>query len=126
MGELLRRYWLPAVKSDEVVEPDGAPLRLRLLGEALIVFRDTEGRVGILDQFCRHRLDAGDAGDLCHRIPHQLDLRKGAALGNDRLAFQVGKHRDPAALADKHPAERGLALDDQLDVDFFLKLWVPL
>lgn len=55
MGNLLRRYWLPAVKSDEVPEPDGAPLRLKLMGEDLIVFRVTDGRVGVLDQVCPHR-----------------------------------------------------------------------
>ena len=55
MGRLMRRYWIPAVRADEVAEPDGAPLRLRLLSEDLIVFRDTQGRVGVLDQFCAHR-----------------------------------------------------------------------
>ncbi|MGH7041117.1 MAG: Rieske 2Fe-2S domain-containing protein [Acetobacteraceae bacterium] len=55
MGDLIRRYWIPAVRSDELPAPDGPPLRLRLLGEELIVFRDTEGRVGVLDQFCLHR-----------------------------------------------------------------------
>ena len=55
MGRLLRRFWLPALRSDEIPEPDGPPIRLKLLGEDLIVFRDTLGRVGILDQFCRHR-----------------------------------------------------------------------
>ena len=55
MGNLLRRYWLPAVQSDEVANPDGPQVRLKLMGEDLIVFRDTKGRVGILDQFCPHR-----------------------------------------------------------------------
>ena len=55
MGDLMRRYWVPALRSEEIAEPDGAPLRLRLLGEDLIAFRDTAGRVGILDQFCPHR-----------------------------------------------------------------------
>ena len=50
MGNLLRRYWLPAVQSDEVANPDGPQVRLKLMGEDLIVFRDTKGRVGILDQ----------------------------------------------------------------------------
>ena len=54
MGELLRRYWLPALLSREV-ERDGAPLRVRLLGEDLIAFRDTEGRVGLLREHCSHR-----------------------------------------------------------------------
>ena len=55
MGNLIRRYWIPAVRSDELPAPDCPPLRLRLLGEDLIVYRDTLGRVGVLNQFCLHR-----------------------------------------------------------------------
>ncbi len=54
MGELLRRYWTPALLSREV-EADGAPVRVRLLGEDLIAFRDSAGRVGLLDEHCSHR-----------------------------------------------------------------------
>ena len=49
MGNVFRRYWLPALLSSEVGQPDGAPVRLRLLGEDLVAFRDSEGRVGIVD-----------------------------------------------------------------------------
>lgn len=55
MGNLIRRYWIPAVRSDELPAPDCPPIRLKLLNENLIVFRDTRGRVGVLDQFCLHR-----------------------------------------------------------------------
>jgi phthalate 4,5-dioxygenase len=55
MGNLLRRYWLPALLSEEVGEADGAPVRVRLLGEDLIAFRDTAGRVGLVAAFCPHR-----------------------------------------------------------------------
>ena len=55
MGELMRRYWLPAVLSWELPEPDCPPVRVKLLGEALVMFRDTEGRIGLLDEFCAHR-----------------------------------------------------------------------
>ncbi len=55
MGELLRRFWLPAMLSDELPANDCVPVRLRLMGEDLIVFRDTEGKVGVLDAFCPHR-----------------------------------------------------------------------
>jgi len=55
MGELLRRFWLPALMEEEVHENDGAPVRLRLLGEDLMAFRDTEGRLGVLDAYCPHR-----------------------------------------------------------------------
>jgi phthalate 4,5-dioxygenase len=54
MGELMRQYWLPAAMSSEV-EADGAPIRLMLLGEQLIAFRDTSGRVGVMDHRCPHR-----------------------------------------------------------------------
>ena len=50
MGETMRRYWLPALLSTELPEPDCDPIRLRMLGEDLIGFRDTNGDVGILDE----------------------------------------------------------------------------
>ena len=46
MGELMRQYWIPAAQSSEL-ERDGAPIRLMLLGEKLIAFRDSAGRVGV-------------------------------------------------------------------------------
>jgi phenylpropionate dioxygenase-like ring-hydroxylating dioxygenase large terminal subunit len=55
MGELFRRFWLPAMLSDELPENDCEPVRLRLLGEDLIVFRDSDGKVGVLDAYCPHR-----------------------------------------------------------------------
>jgi nitrite reductase/ring-hydroxylating ferredoxin subunit len=55
VGELFRRYWLPALLAMELPEPDCAPVRLKLLGERLIAFRDTQGRLGLLDEFCAHR-----------------------------------------------------------------------
>ena len=55
MGSTMRRYWIPALLARELAEADGAPVRVRLLGEDLIAFRDTEGRVGLLDEFCPHR-----------------------------------------------------------------------
>ncbi len=54
MGELMRQYWIPAAKSSEVPSK-GDPLRLMLLGEKLIAFRDGIGRVGVLDHRCPHR-----------------------------------------------------------------------
>jgi phthalate 4,5-dioxygenase oxygenase subunit len=55
MGEMFRRYWLPVATSAQLPEPDGDPLRLRLLGEDFVAFRDTSGRVGLLDELCMHR-----------------------------------------------------------------------
>ena len=54
-GKLFRRYWWPLCLSIELPENDGAPLRLRLLGEDLIAFRDTSGAVGLVDAYCPHR-----------------------------------------------------------------------
>ena len=55
MGKLLRRYWLPALLSEELPEPDGSPVRVRLLAENLIAYRDTGGKVGLLRESCAHR-----------------------------------------------------------------------
>ncbi|CAH2894419.1 MAG: Phthalate 4,5-dioxygenase oxygenase subunit (EC [uncultured Paraburkholderia sp.] len=55
MGRLMRRHWTPVCLIEEVSEPDGAPVHARVLGEDLVVFRDTEGRVGVLDEHCPHR-----------------------------------------------------------------------
>src|SRR5579862_2260482 len=55
-GQYFRRYWLPALLSSELPMPDCPPVRLRMMGEDLIAFRDSQGRIGILDEFCPHRL----------------------------------------------------------------------
>jgi phthalate 4,5-dioxygenase len=55
MGELMRRHWMPVCLIEEVSKPDGAPVKARLFGEDLVVFRDTKGRVGVLDEYCPHR-----------------------------------------------------------------------
>src|SRR6266403_5667578 len=55
IGELSRRYWLPVLLAQELPEPDCAPVRVKLLGERLIAFRDTQGRIGLIEEFCAHR-----------------------------------------------------------------------
>jgi phthalate 4,5-dioxygenase len=55
MGELMRRYWIPALLSEEIPVPDCPPVRVRLLGEDLVAFRDSQGRVGLLGEHCAHR-----------------------------------------------------------------------
>ena len=55
MGRLMRRHWLPVCMAEEVTESDGAPVRARLLGEDLVVFRDTSGKLGVLGERCLHR-----------------------------------------------------------------------
>ena len=55
MGELLRRFWMPALLSEELPERDGPPKKIRILGEDLLAFRDSNGRVGIVEPHCPHR-----------------------------------------------------------------------
>lgn len=55
MGEVFRCYWIPALLAEELPEPDCPPVRVELLSEKLVAFRDTEGRLGLLDEFCAHR-----------------------------------------------------------------------
>jgi phenylpropionate dioxygenase-like ring-hydroxylating dioxygenase large terminal subunit len=55
MGELMRRYWIPAAFSHQIATPDSPPIRVKLLCENLVLFRDTSGRVGLIDERCPHR-----------------------------------------------------------------------
>ena len=55
MGEFMREYWVPALQSSELPGPDSDPVRIRLLGEDLIAFRDSTGTVGLVDNYCPHR-----------------------------------------------------------------------
>lgn len=56
MGQMMRRYWVPACLAEEVAEPGGAPVRTQIFGDRLVVFRDSEGRLGVVDERCPHRL----------------------------------------------------------------------
>src|SRR5436305_1239106 len=55
MGELLRRFWLPVLLSEELPEADGPPKKIVVMGEELLAFRDSRGLVGVIDQHCPHR-----------------------------------------------------------------------
>lgn len=55
MGQMMRRYWIAACLSEEISAPDCDPVRVRLFGEDLVAFRDSEGRVGLLEEACPHR-----------------------------------------------------------------------
>jgi phthalate 4,5-dioxygenase len=55
MGELFRSYWLPALLAEELPENDCPPVRVKLLSERLLAFRDSEGGYGLVDEFCAHR-----------------------------------------------------------------------
>ncbi len=54
-GELFRRYWIPALLIEEIPAPDCPPVRVKLLGEELVAFRDSRGRIGLLAEHCSHR-----------------------------------------------------------------------
>src|SRR5207248_11740630 len=55
MGTLMRHYWIPGALASDLPEADGAPMRLRLLGENLIAFRVTSGQIGVIQNNCPHR-----------------------------------------------------------------------
>jgi phthalate 4,5-dioxygenase oxygenase subunit len=55
MGGLIRRYWIPALFAEQLPGPDCDPVRVKLLGESLVAFRDTLGRIGLLQEHCPHR-----------------------------------------------------------------------
>lgn len=55
MGQYFRRFWQPVALLEEIDEPDGPPVRVDVLGEQLVLFRDTEGRIGLLERACPHR-----------------------------------------------------------------------
>src|SRR3984957_3999649 len=55
MGNLMREYWVPAMLSQELPNPDSDPVRVMLLGEQLIGFRDPSGKVGLIANLCTHR-----------------------------------------------------------------------
>lgn len=55
MGDMFRQYWIPALLADELPENDCPPVRVKLLSERLIAFRDSNGKMGLMDEFCAHR-----------------------------------------------------------------------
>jgi phthalate 4,5-dioxygenase oxygenase subunit len=55
MGQMMRHHWVPACMSEELVESDGDPVRVRLFGEDLVAFRDTDGKIGLIKEYCPHR-----------------------------------------------------------------------
>jgi phenylpropionate dioxygenase-like ring-hydroxylating dioxygenase large terminal subunit len=55
MGELFRRFWIPVLSGSDLGAPDGSPVRMRILGENLVAFRDSTGQVGVVDAACPHR-----------------------------------------------------------------------
>jgi phthalate 4,5-dioxygenase oxygenase subunit len=54
-GDLLRRYWVPVLQTSEIAEPDGPQVRVQIMGEKLLAFRDSQGLPGLISEFCSHR-----------------------------------------------------------------------
>ena len=80
MGKLLRRYWAPFLLASEIPEPDCPPVRVTLMGEKLIAFRDSKGQIGLIDEFCAHRGaslwfgEVADCGIRCHYHGWKYDV----------------------------------------------------
>ena len=55
MGDLFRRFWIPLLLSEELPEPDCPPVRVKVMGDDYVAFRDTRGRVGVIEPHCAHR-----------------------------------------------------------------------
>src|SRR5258708_2397063 len=104
MGNLMRQYWLPAIRSDELAQVAGPPLRVRLLGEDLIGFKSSTGQVGLIQNNCPHRgaslffgrneeLDPGlrcvyhgwkfDTSGQCIDMPNEPTMTRGAPSESD-------------------------------------------
>lgn len=81
MGRLMRRHWVPAVLTEEVLHPDGDPVNVRLFGENLLAWRDSDGNVSLMDRYCPHRrasLEFGrneDGGVRCLYHGWKLNVR---------------------------------------------------
>jgi len=98
MGTALRRFWLPALLSEELPAPDCDPRRVQLLGEDFIAFRDSEGKVGLLDEYCCHRsaslalgrVEAGGIRCIYHGWKFAVD---GTVLDTPNVADPTFKER---------------------------------
>ena len=70
MGDYFRRFWQPVLLSEELTAPDGPQVRVRVMGEDLLAFRDSGGRVGLIDPRCPHR-----GADLFHGRNEESGIR---------------------------------------------------
>ncbi|WP_158541566.1 Rieske 2Fe-2S domain-containing protein [Pelagibacterium lacus] len=99
MGNFLRQFWTPVCLSSELVA-DGDPLRLMIMGEKLIGFRDTSGRVGVLDHRCPHR---------CASLFFGRNEENGIRCAYHGWKFDVeGKCLDQPNLTDKNKFPAGV------------------
>ena len=73
MGQMLRRFWIPFAETSELPAPDCDPIEVRLLGEKLVAFKDSQGRFGLLEDFCAHRGTPLYYGCLLYTSPSPRD-----------------------------------------------------
>jgi phenylpropionate dioxygenase-like ring-hydroxylating dioxygenase large terminal subunit len=113
-GAVFRQYWLPAFPSEDLGGPDSDPVRIRLLGEDLIAFRDTSGRVGVMAHNCPHRgasLFFGrneEDGLRCVYHGWKFDV-SGACIDMPNLRSAALREAGEPAESDSRPAERSAA-----------------
>ena len=114
-ARLARRYWLPALLSEELPEPDGAPIRVKLMGERLVAFRRTDGQVGLVGEFCPHRgaslvLARNEDNALPLHLPRLADRLRRHRAGH---AYRKGSQRlqrspAPGRLSDPRSGRHGV------------------
>ena len=108
MGQIMRRHWIAACLSEEVAEPDGAPVKVRLLGEDLVVFRDSKGRIGVLDEYCSHRRASlvfarnEECGLRCLYHGWKFDVDGNVV----EMASEPGRQPHPASASSTRPIRR--------------------
>ena len=98
MGKVLRRYWTPAFQAGDLPEPDCPPVRVTVLGENFVAFRDSAGRLGFLDELCCHRgaslvlgrVEEGGIRCLYHGWKYAVD---GTILETPNLATSTFRER---------------------------------
>src|SRR5437868_2858047 len=103
LGAVMRRYWVPVALSAELAEPGGPPVRLQALGERLIAFRDSTGRLGLLDELCVYRCASlflgrgpGEMGADFRKVRNRTNdwgLNRQVAEGQDRPATDTSYYQ---------------------------------
>ena len=112
MGEVMRRYWMPALLTEEIPEPDCPPVRVRLLGEDLVAFRETLERWVRRPKTAqglalRARMILGCAADRSNiKVAADLDVSD-ETVGNWRSRFLERRLDEPVGRAPQRPTASG-------------------
>ena len=111
MGEVIRRYWLPFLEAKDLSGPDGEPVRVKLLGEELVAFKDTHGRMGLIEMHCAHRL-----ADLLRLLAIDAACQQAEPLGEEGAVggrvFELQRVQ-PRRLAGTQPVVRAADRADE-------------